>query len=103
MWPLDVAPSPPPPPHTDSLSSLVSSSPHPEQHFPLLSGGRAVGVLVSEGSVCGWTLQGMPLVLLLQTAWVWGPRRGSGALPGLLQSLWLPSVTVPWIEAAGGL
>lgn len=59
--------------------------------------------LVSKGPICGWTPLGVPPVLLLQTAWVRGPCGGSGMPPGVLRSQWLPSVTVPWTDAAWGL
>lgn len=87
LCPFGVAASPFPPtpasPHTDSLSSQVSSPPHPECCFFLSWRKRCVGFLVSKDSVCGRTWRGMPLFLPLQTAWAWGPQGGARTLPGL--------------------
>lgn len=64
-----------------------------------------MGFLVSKDSVCGRTWRGMPLLLLLQTAWAGVPGEGPGS-PGRGWSALKPvatDVTVPWIEAACGL
>lgn len=101
MWFFDVAPSPflPPalthfPPRFPVSLTLSTTS--------FIIQRRGVDLLVSKDSLSGWTWWGLPLALLLQTVWICGPPGGSGTLPGRLQSLWLPSGTVPWVEAACG-
>lgn len=100
MWPLDVAPSPFPParlthfpPGFPVLLTLGTTS------FHSLRGGAWTSSL--QGHRLQWTC--------LACLWsCWGrqpgvPTEGLGCCPALLQSLWGPSVTAPWLEAACGL